>query len=85
MEFRPERFTEEESKGRPSSAYMPFGIGPRMCLGNRFSILEQKIFMTHLLLKYKIELPDPNVVIKPLTSNFTLTPPHDLKVIFKKR
>jgi cytochrome P450 len=33
--FRPERFSESESKGRHASAWMPFAEGPRKCVGNR--------------------------------------------------
>jgi cytochrome P450 len=55
-EFRPERFSKEESVGRHSHAWCPFGIGKRACIGNRFSILEQKIFLVNLLRKYKVEM-----------------------------
>lgn len=31
--FIPERFTEDEKRNRPQYAYMPFGAGPRLCIG----------------------------------------------------
>lgn len=37
--FDPERFNEEESKRRPNYTYLPFGDGPRQCIGNVYSRL----------------------------------------------
>ncbi|KYQ60379.1 Cytochrome P450 9e2 [Trachymyrmex zeteki] len=45
--FDPERFLND--KMHSSSWYMPFGLGPRMCIAYRFAVLEIKILMFHLL------------------------------------
>ncbi|EGI61799.1 Cytochrome P450 9e2, partial [Acromyrmex echinatior] len=45
--FDPERFLN--NKMNNSSNYMPFGLGPRMCIANRFAMLEVKILFFHLL------------------------------------
>jgi cytochrome P450 len=84
-EFRPERFTEENNKKRPSTAWMPFGSGPRACLGQRFSLLEQKVFLVALLKRYQVVLPDMNYVAKPTKMSFLFGPPKDLEMILKKR
>lgn len=48
--FRPERFLDENRENECNlNAYYPFGIGPRMCIGNRFALLETKIMLFHLL------------------------------------
>src|SRR5688572_3429416 len=77
--FRPERFSEEESKGRPSYAYLPFGIGARTCIGNKFAMLEQAVILVELLRKYRVELIDPNYEIK-IAYSFTCTPSSDFCV-----
>lgn len=46
--FKPERFIEDPNLVH-SGAYVPFGLGPRMCIGNRFAMLEVKAVLFHLL------------------------------------
>jgi cytochrome P450 len=38
--FDPERFSPENSAGRPKWAYIPFAAGPRVCIGNSFALME---------------------------------------------
>ncbi|EFN83827.1 Cytochrome P450 9e2, partial [Harpegnathos saltator] len=52
--FRPERFSTMSSHHN-SSYYMPFGIGPRMCIANRFALLELKILVFHLLARCELK------------------------------
>ncbi|EZA57483.1 Cytochrome P450 9e2 [Ooceraea biroi] len=48
--FDPDRFLGERKKNSLNcGAYLPFGLGPRMCIGNRFSLLETKALLFHLL------------------------------------
>ncbi|XP_011647773.1 cytochrome P450 9e2-like [Pogonomyrmex barbatus] len=44
--FNPERFVNGEVD---NSVYMPFGLGPRMCIGNRFALMEAKVMLFYLL------------------------------------
>jgi cytochrome P450 len=51
-DFNPDRFKEEI---HPYS-YLPFGAGPRQCIGNNFAIMELKVLLTFLLANRKVKL-----------------------------
>jgi cytochrome P450 family 4 len=85
FEFRPERFNEEESKTRPSMAWIPFGAGARLCIGKTFSLLEQRVFLSALLQRYTVELPDPNMDYQFLNHGLLLSPDPSMNIIFKPR
>src|SRR5262249_43098053 len=47
-EFRPERFAPEREKLLPRGAYLPFGAGPRICIGNHFALMEGQLLLAAL-------------------------------------
>ncbi|XP_071646284.1 cytochrome P450 6A1-like isoform X1 [Temnothorax longispinosus] len=53
--FDPERFNEEAVQSRHPMAYLPFGNGPRNCIGTRFALYQSKIGLIHILRSYKVE------------------------------
>ncbi len=56
------RFTAEEKAKRPPMCYMPFGFGPRNCIGMRFALLEAKMALIQVLRKFTfVRAPDTEV------------------------
>lgn len=70
--FDPLRFTEEAAAQRPRYAYLPFGGGPRLCIGNNFALAEAPLILAGVYQRCLLELPagaavepDPLVTIRP--------------------
>ncbi|XP_015904006.2 cytochrome P450 3A9-like isoform X2 [Parasteatoda tepidariorum] len=53
--FKPERFMDSSPQRHPQYAYLPFGEGPRNCLGMRFALMEIKLCMANILHHYRIK------------------------------
>jgi cytochrome P450 len=56
--FDPDRFSPERETGRHKSAWMPFGVGPRVCIGNSFALMEGPIVLATLMRNARFEI-DP--------------------------
>ncbi|CAG9764663.1 unnamed protein product [Ceutorhynchus assimilis] len=56
QKFDPERFTVENRRNIKEFTYLPFGEGPRMCLGLRFGLMQSKVGLVSLLKNYKFTL-----------------------------
>ena len=55
-EFRPERFADGLPKKDLKHSYMPFGAGPRICIGSRFAMLELSAILVSLLRRFDVEI-----------------------------
>jgi len=58
--FDPLRFTEERSKDRPECLFMPFGAGPRRCVGMRMAMMQMELMLATLLQGYEFR-PVPGI------------------------
>ncbi|XP_026324727.1 probable cytochrome P450 9f2 [Hyposmocoma kahamanoa] len=52
--FDPDRFSDENKHNIKPFTFMPFGMGPRNCIGSRFAILELKVLLFDLISNYKV-------------------------------
>lgn len=67
--FVPERFAPEAVKARHKFAYLPFGGGPRMCIGYQFALMEMQLLLGMLLQRARFELdPSHKVIQQPLVT-----------------
>ncbi len=81
--FDPERFSPENKKKQVPFSYMPFGGGPRLCIGNNFALMEMQFVLTEMIRRYKIEIiKDQKIELNPL---ITLRPRYGLKCRVKRR
>jgi len=53
--FDPERFAEPHARDIPRFAYIPFGGGPRLCIGNRFALIEAQLVLARVTQVYRLE------------------------------
>ena len=76
--FDPERFHPERTAKRPRYAYLPFGGGPRTCVGNHFAMMEAQILLAMIVREQRLELdPSHRVVLDPV---ITLRPKTGIRV-----
>ena len=81
--FRPERFMPGAPE-LPRGAQLPFGTGPRVCLGQHFAMLEMTVLAALLLQRFALVLPADAPPADPVL-NVTLRPRHGLRLQLTRR
>ncbi|MEM1121269.1 MAG: cytochrome P450, partial [Bacteroidota bacterium] len=80
-QFDPDRFTPDKMKDWPKMSYLPFGAGPRLCIGNLFAIMEMQLLLVGLLQRFDFELvANQNIDLEGL---ITLRPRYGIKMILR--
>lgn len=82
-EFYPEHFSQEKVDQRPRYAYIPFGAGPRICLGMHFALLEAALVLGDVGQRYKFKL-ESDQDVNPVWSG-TLRPEVDIFMTLSPR
>ncbi|XP_063238304.1 cytochrome P450 6k1-like [Bacillus rossius redtenbacheri] len=84
--FDPERFSAENKSKRSNFAHLPFGEGPRICIGMRFGQMQVKTALVHVISSYHVtpcaDTPKPPLRLKPRST--VLTPKQDIVLAFTK-
>ncbi|NXD84134.1 CP3A9 protein, partial [Halcyon senegalensis] len=73
-EFRPERFSKENKEAIDPYTYLPFGAGPRNCIGMRFALLTLKVAITILLQNFTFQTCKETQIPLKLSSQGLLRP-----------
>ncbi len=76
--FDPDRFTPERERAIPRHGYLPFGAGPRICIGNQFALTEGHLMTAAIAQRFRFELLDQKPIeMEPL---ITLRPKGGIRV-----
>ncbi len=78
--FKPERWADDLEKQLPRGVYIPFGDGPRICIGKGFALMEAILLLTTVAQKFRLNLLPVPIVPQP---SITLRPEHGIKVVLQ--
>lgn len=82
--FNPDNFSPENVSKRHPLTFIPFGEGPRICIGMRFAMLEAKVALIMILTKFQLSLsPKTEYPLKMKSTSLFLSPSSDVYLIVR--
>jgi cytochrome P450 len=81
LAFRPERMLPDARKARPRHHYLPFGAGPRVCIGAHFAVMEAQLALATMVQQTRLRLLARTVAAEPL---ITLRPRGGMPAIVQR-
>ncbi len=82
--FDPDRFAPGRVEQMPRGAYLPFGIGPRVCIGSMFATIEMTLIAAMLLQRFRFAMP-PGAPAPTPRLKVTLRPADGLRLLLQPR
>jgi cytochrome P450 len=81
--FDPERFSPGRSADRPRFAYLPFGGGPRICIGAALAMAEVSLLLATMAQRHRLRLvPGQDIVLQ---HRVTLRPRSGIRMLLERR
>lgn len=81
--FDPDRWTADFEQGLPKAAYIPFSVGPRVCLGKAFAMMEARLILAAVMQRV---LPDLDEGYEPyIAAKLSLMPLNGMPCTVRKR
>ncbi|XP_031667472.1 cytochrome P450 3A27-like [Oncorhynchus kisutch] len=84
-EFKPERFSKENKESIDPYTYMPFGAGPRNCIGMRFALIMIKLAMVEILQSFTFSVCDETEIPLEMDKQGLLMPKRPIKLRLDSR
>jgi cytochrome P450 len=83
LAFKPERWTPEYEQSLPTGAYLPFGLGPRKCIGARFAMVEAVLMLAGLARSH--DWTSLDAALPPLQPAITCRPTRPVRLEVRRR